>query len=281
MKKLLLLSIVATIALSDQVLVTPQDRDRILKLQDGRQIKLPAGFELVRGDNGKLFTRKKQAEVKKDASSWVAPKDEAKKPDQARYRWFGGAYGASRSISKEFTFQTDKVQDPNNPSELLKLTFTPTGEVFYADGNTHTFKKTESVSGFGVSAGLKDTLKENRYAVGYSSSDELSELFVNAEFGFESFKFLKNAIPYIKLEAAVGFIDGIGSFEVDTFAYGAGVGVSYQYDDFEFFGGYDMLFRKWGNVPARSSYNSTTITYGTEERKDTESRLYIGARYLF
>lgn len=286
MKKILAAATVATCAITlsaDEVLVKAVDRDRVLKLQDGRHIKLKAGMELIRSDNGKLYVRKPQQEAKKEPKKEVvkqAQKETKSEPmiGEQRFKWFVGLEAISKSTDKSYTYKTDNV-----PS-ISYIVFEPTGDKFKADGGSYTFDVSKDETGFAGSFGLKDTKTENRYYLSYSSGDEISELFGVAEFGFESLTFLDKAVPYLKLSAGVGFVDGLGSFDTDSFAYGFGAGVSYGYNkEFEFFGGFDMLTRVWGEIPARSTITGTTqtVSYGTEEREDSETRLYIGARYLF
>lgn len=291
MKKLFLaLMIVVSVSSADDVLVKAMNKDRVLKLQNGKQIKLKAGMELIRSKDGKLYARKAQvAEPKKNDMATPSKKVENKtasaksetkpqqKPSEARFRWFVGADVMQKSIKQQYTYKTDRIDD-------LTIIFEPTGDRFRADGNEYKFDVNRQESGVAASFGLKDTLRENRYLVSYQPNKDFTELVGSAEFGFSSLRFLDRAIPYARVSVGAGFVDGVGSFKADSFSYGLGAGVSYMYgENFEFFGGVDMLIRNWGEIPARSTKEGTTqmVSYGTEAHKDSEMRIYLGARYLF
>jgi hypothetical protein len=280
-----------------QVVVEPADRDRNIRLQDGRQIRLPAGAELVRDESGRLMVRRPspQPTASPQPRTQPRPQPAPAEPPKAqratpkppaiddRWRWFVGGSTAMRTVSRDYIFDTDPVEDPNNPGESLPIQFDKSGDQFRADGGTYTFTQDESYTAFGVVVGMKDTQKHNLYQFGYLMDSEVSEVMLSAQWGFESFQVMDALVPYVRVLSAVGFRDGVFSMEANSFAFGLGAGASYALGDaLEVYGGLDVINRKWGNEPSRGNLDAnTTITYGIEKREDSETRLGLGLRYFF
>ncbi len=270
----------ATLADSVEVVVQPADRERNIRLQDGRQIRLPAGAELVRGADGRLMVRRPSAqEQPATPPAEEAPKAAKKSPPPKvgeRWRWFVGGELGMRMVSRDYIFDTDDIDD-------LEIRFDKTGDTFEADGSTYTFTRSEEQTSYGIIAGIKDTHNHNLYQIGYHMDSEVSEVVVSAQMGFENMQPIEGVIPYLRVMSAVGFRDGLFSMEANAFAFGLGAGASYALSDtLELYGGIDWINRKWGNEPSRGYQDeNTTVTYGVEKREDSETRLGFGLRYLF
>lgn len=277
-------------AAQEQVLVQPADLERIIRLQDGRQIRLPAGTELIRSPDGRLMVRRPMAAPPAAPQQTPAPKT-AKSPrlqpaeaprvsqssanagrsSSSSWGWFAGLEAAQRSISRNWSITTEAIEDAQ--------AILPDGTRVDLDGSTHSVNLSEGSTSFALSAGLKDFGGENSYSATYQMDSELSELMVSAQFGFPSVSVVADMVPYARLMAAVGFSEGITSFEANAFAYGFGVGATYPYSDsIETYFGVDLITRQWGDVIAR---DATIGTYGVEKVEDSETRLYLGARYYF
>lgn len=263
---------------ADQVLVQPADRERLIRLQDGRQIRLPAGTELVRSPDGRLLVRRpapQSAAPKtqlppepRKTQSAAAPKESAA---PGGWVWFAGVEAAQRTIGRDWKISTEEI---NGTQVIL-----PGGSQVDLDGRTYGVSLKESSTGFALVGGLKDEAGENSYQATYQMDSELSELYLSAQFGFPSLSPVESLIPYLRIAAAAGFRDGITSFEANAFAYGFGAGATYPVNDrIETYFGLDMITRKWGDVIAR---DASVGTYGIEKVEDSETRFYLGARYYF
>ncbi|MDR1912562.1 MAG: hypothetical protein LBQ52_09510 [Helicobacteraceae bacterium] len=253
-------------ALAVEVLVTPVDRDRLIRMKDGRQLRLPAGSELIKTDDGRFATRR----AIKEQAAQETPKQVG---SGDRWVWFAGADVAMGSISRDYTVKTNK-HDANVSFQ---------GEVFPTDGGSHSFSKDETATAFGIVGGIKDEQEQNYYQLGYYIGDDINELTLSAQFGFPSAAFLDGAIvPYARVILAAGFEDGIGS--PDSFAFGGGIGATYLFSPkVEFYGGLDYLMRNFESKTGEATLPSSgaTIDFGKIEQEEKETRFYVGVRYLF
>lgn len=272
-----------------EVVVQAADRERNIRMPDGRQIRLPAGAELVRQSDGRLVVRRLAPSEPQATPPRARTPEPAAQPRPAalatpkpaamiddRWRWFVGGEGTMRMVSRDYIFDTDNIED-------LEIRFDKSGDTFAADGSTRTFSLSESYTAFGVIAGIKDTHKHNLYQFGYHMDSEVSEVMLSAQWGFDGVLPMQGWVPYVRVLSAVGFRDGVFSMEANSFAFGLGAGVSYALSDqIELYGGLDLINRKWGNEPSRGHRDeNTTITYGVEKREDSETRLGFGLRYFF
>jgi hypothetical protein len=263
-------------AFAIEILVTPSDRDRLVKTQDGRQIRLPAGSELIKADDGRLAVRRALAEEEKSPIA-RAPSNAA---GGDRWVWFVGAEGAFASLGRDYKIDADE----SNASATSYKEVNFMGFKFKTDGGSYKFSKDESVTSFAVLGGLKDEQEQNYYQFGYYLNDDLDELAFSAQFGFTSLAFWDNQIiPYARVLVGAGFADGVSSFDADSFSFGGGIGATYIYSpNVEFYGGFDYLMRNFGSKAGKATDGGgNTITYGTIEQEEQESRFYVGARYLF
>ncbi|MDR0746851.1 MAG: hypothetical protein LBE89_03040 [Helicobacteraceae bacterium] len=244
---------------AEEVLVAPADRDRLIRMQDGRQIRLPAGSELIRADDGKFRVRHRVSQ------SAAAPVDGSQ-----RWVWFIEGLGAYRSVDRDWKVQTNNITFPDviwkgrDKTQTLKI-----------DGSSYNINESESIVSFGAAGGIKDTLNEHSYSVGLTTGDDINEIFLSGQFGFPSLKFFGSAVPFIRVTLVTGGEDGF--FGGDALAYSLGAGASYPLSDaIELYAGLDYLKREWSENPAKAG----GTTYGSEERSETEMRLFVGARYL-
>jgi hypothetical protein len=247
---------------AEEVLVAPADRDRLIRMQDGRQIRLPAGSELIRADDGRFQVRH---QVSQNAAVPVGSGSE-------RWVWFAEGLGTYRSIDRDWKIQTDS--GGSIPGVIWKGR--EKTQTLAVDGSSYSIGESESILSFGAAGGIKDILNEHSYSVGLTTGDDINEIFVSGQFGFPSLKFFDRAVPFIRVTLATGGEDGF--FSGDAFAYSLGAGASYPLSEaIELYAGLDYLKRKWSENPAKAS----GITYGSEERSETETRLFMGVRYLF
>ncbi|MDR2033688.1 MAG: hypothetical protein LBP89_03545 [Helicobacteraceae bacterium] len=252
-------------ALAVEVLVAPADRDRLIRMKDGRQLRLPAGSELIKTDDGRFATRRAiKEQTASEATKQIKGDD--------RWVWFAGADVAMGSISRDYTVKTNKHNDANGSFK---------GEWFPLDGRSHSFSKDETATVFGIVGGIKDDQEQNYYQLGYYIGDDINELTLSAQFGFPSAAFLDGAIvPYARVVLAAGFEDGIGS--PDSFAFGGGIGATYLFSPkVEFYGGLDYVIRNFESKTGEATLNGAAIDFGKIEQEEKEARFYVGARYLF
>ena len=277
---LLILGVFAVCVSAEEVLVTPTDRDRLIRLQDGKQIRLPAGSELIRGDDGRLSVRRLSNSTGAPQNAATATPAAPVTPNAApRWQFFAGLEGASRSVDRDYTIDTDETNVSSSAYYPIKH---PGGGSFLADGGTHSFTQSETLTSFAVVGGIKDTENDNVYQLGYYPADDIDELLFSFSYGFQSLRPIPSVTPFAKAIVGVGFLDGLSGFEADSFTYGLGIGVNYSFNSHvDIYGGLDYLMRKFGSASAKGTAGGATITYGTEEREETETRFYLGARYLF
>ncbi|MDR0665029.1 MAG: hypothetical protein LBF86_05855 [Helicobacteraceae bacterium] len=265
---------------SIEVLVAPSDRDRLIKTRDGRQIRLNAGSELIRTDDGRLAVRRALGGEgqKLNVATKVAQARANVSAD--RWIWFAGAEGAVGSITRDYTIKTNEI----NKSVTEYETIDYEGKLFKTDGGTVKFSKDKSVTTFAVVGGLKDELTQNYYQLGYYVNDNIDEVAFSAQFGFESLAFFdEKIIPYARAVVGAGFEDGIDSLDPDSFVFGGGLGATYILSpNVEIYGGLEYLLRNFGSASGTATKSGGgSITYGSLEREETETRFYVGARYLF
>ncbi|MDR2639313.1 MAG: hypothetical protein LBC09_05710 [Helicobacteraceae bacterium] len=265
-----------------EVLVAPADRDRLIKTRDGRQIRLNAGSELIRTDDGRLAVRRAPNDGERTAIAASASGGATKREIGGdRWIWFAGAEGAASSVSRKHSIDSNEINTTNG---LNYETVEYEGEFFRTDGGSHNFTKDESLFTFAIVGGLKDDQEQNYYQLGYYINDDLDEIAFSAQFGFTSLAALDDSlIPYARLTIGASFEDGIGSLDADGFAFGGGVGATYILNpNIEIYGGADYIMRNFGSAAGEATKSGGgSITYGSVEREETETKLYIGARYLF
>lgn len=283
----------AELSAQGEVVVAPADRERMIRMQDGRQIRLPAGAQLLRFPDGR-FAVARPAPQSVEA---LEPEPAAKQPPKTasdsmgnRWQWFAGGEMVMRMVSRDYIFETDEVNDPREPDTLLPIKVDrKIKEVadYYADGQTHVFNFSEEYLSYGLTLGVKDTQKQNLYKVGYHMDSEMSELIFAGQWGFVGLPFTGPIVPYLRAVVAAGFRDGLFSMEANAFAYGLGLGLSLPVGSkMELYGGADWLQRKWGNEPSKGvidldDQSSVSLTWGVEKREDSEMRLGFGLRYFF
>ncbi|MDR2152463.1 MAG: hypothetical protein LBO72_06555 [Helicobacteraceae bacterium] len=263
-----------------EVLVAPADRDRLIKTRDGRQIRLNAGSELIRTDDGRLAVRRALTNGERNPNAPLEPIKPSAEVSADRWIWFAGAEGAVGSVDRDYKIKTNE----HNKSATEYETIDYEGHRFKTDGGSSKFSKDESVTTFAVVGGLKDDQEQNYYQLGFYTNDNIDEIAFSAQFGFVSIAFYdERIIPYARLTVGAGFEDGIDSLDSDSFAFGGGVGATYIFSpNVEFYGGLEYLLRNFGSASGEATKTGGgSMTYGSLKREETETRFYIGARYLF
>ncbi|GHV08005.1 hypothetical protein AGMMS50229_15740 [Campylobacterota bacterium] len=261
------LGLIGMLAFADTVLVSPSDRDRVIKLNDGRQVRLSAGSELVYTDDGKLITRRLNPNAAAPTQARQQPSLRTSQPPVItsaaestgeRWRYFAGAEGAIASVSRSYS---DSYSVDNSAFREA------------VEGDRDSTSSTEFA--FGVVAGIKDAQEENLYQFAVYFGD-VTELVASAQIGLTSLTFADRFVPFVK--AQLGY-----SFDKESaLGYGIGAGVTYPFSpNVDLYGGLDFYLRSWNDVSG-SGYNggSQIGTYKTSQ-DDTEIRLFVGARYLF
>ncbi|MDR2905673.1 MAG: hypothetical protein LBU73_06960, partial [Helicobacteraceae bacterium] len=150
-----------TIASAEEILVPAADRDRIIKMSDGRQVRLPAGRELIRADDGRILARHRttpQSDARQGGSLVRPPAPTQKQlaralPDGAkmpvdRWAYYVSLFGASRSVSRKHDIKTDNLCAIDSNCEI-----TYEGAKFKADGRSVSLDKTKTETSFGGSLG--------------------------------------------------------------------------------------------------------------------------------
>ncbi|MDR1452056.1 MAG: hypothetical protein LBI57_07000 [Helicobacteraceae bacterium] len=260
-----------------ETLVAPADRDRLIKTRDGRQIRLNAGSELIRTDDGRLAVRR--ALDAQEQSGRETARAAIVGDGGDRWVWFVGLEGATSSIARDYKIDTNEI----NKSATEYETISYENKLFKTDGGAHKFSTDKNRAAFAVVGGVKDEREQNYYQLGYYASDKLDEIAFSAQFGFTSLALYDNRIvPYARLVAAAGFEDGVGSLDADSFAFGGGIGATYIVNsNIEIYGGAEYLSRNFGSSSGKASKpGGGSIAYGSVEREEKETRAYIGARYL-
>jgi hypothetical protein len=266
-----------------ETLVAPAERDRLIKTRDGRQIRLNAGSELIRTDDGRLMVRRasnlgEQSAIVATEAASVSP--QRREASGERWIWFAGAEVAASSISRDLEIDTNEI----NKSVTDYETISYEGKLFKTDGGSYKFSKDESLTTFAVVGGLKDDQEQNYYQLGYYTNDDIDEIAFSAQFGFTSIaQFENRLIPYARVTVGASFEDGIDSLDPDGFAFGGGVGATYILNpNIEFYGGAEYLLRDFGSATGKATkQGGGSITYGSVDREEQETKFYIGARYLF
>ncbi len=160
-----------------------------------------------------------------------------------------------------------------NSDNNYTMVFKDTGDIFYTDGRTYNFSKTESVTGLDLKGGFESNEGSQVYLNGYLSSD-LLDFGITYQYGFTSLRF-SDITPYIDGKISFGYNDfsSITGFIPNAYAYGFGFGGNYGFSkniDLNF--GLNMMTRNW---------TKKEDSYATETRETKDTNIYFGFNYYF